>query len=139
VIHEAASDHVVLVAKSAVLQSVLKQQNAGVFQATGSEHKGLGSDLKLPSIRCTSLHRGDGLRQGIHLQLEQCGAQNTGYPLITDEFSAIILQKNLRGAKLRNDRLDFFRLPGLVIFPPGFPSPGSIIEFPDVADLLGAP
>ena len=55
VIHEAASDHVVLVAKSAVLQSVLKQQNAGVFQATGSEHKGLGSDLKLPSIRCTSL------------------------------------------------------------------------------------
>jgi hypothetical protein len=39
---------------------------------------------------------------------------------------------------LRNDRLDFFRLPGLVIFPPGFPSPGSIIEFPDAADLLGA-
>src|ERR1700736_1871874 len=33
VIHEAASDHVMLVAKSAGLQSVLKQQNAGVFQA----------------------------------------------------------------------------------------------------------
>jgi hypothetical protein len=84
----------VLVAESAGLQSVLKQQNAGVFQGTGSEHKGTGPDLELPSIRRASLRRGDGPRQGIHLQLEQYGAQNNGYTLITDEFSAIMLQKN---------------------------------------------
>ena len=136
-IHEAASDHVVLVAESAGLQSVLKQQNAGVFQAAGSEHKGLGPDLELPSIRRASLRRGDGPRQGIHLQLEQHGAQNNGYPLITDEFSAIMLQKNPRGAKLGDDRLDFFRLPGLAVFRPGFPSLSSIVEFSDAADLLG--
>src|SRR5271165_1217909 len=137
VIHVAASDHVVLVAESAGLQSVLKQQNAGVLKA-GSEDKGLGPDLELPSIRRASLRRGNGPRQGIHLQLEQHGAQNNRYPLITDEFSAIMLQKNPRGAKLGDDRLDFFRLPGLAVFRPGFPSPSSIVELPDAADLPGA-
>ncbi len=96
VIHEAASDHIVLVAQSAGLQIVLKQQNAGVFQASSSEHKGPSPNPEFPSIRRSSLSRRDGARQWIHLQLKQHGVQYNRYPLITNEFSAIMLQKNPR-------------------------------------------
>jgi hypothetical protein len=96
VIHEAASDHIVLVAQSAGLQIVLKQQNPSVFQASSSEHKGPSPNPEFPSIRRTNLSRRDGTRQGIHLQLKQHGVQHDLYPLITNEFSAIMLQKNPR-------------------------------------------
>jgi hypothetical protein len=66
-IHEAASDHIVLVAQSAGLQIFLKQQNAGVFQTSSSEHKGPSPNPEFPSIRHTSLSRRDGARQWIHL------------------------------------------------------------------------
>src|ERR1700731_4283307 len=47
VVHEAASDHVMLVANSSGLHGVLKQQDAGVFQAAGSEHKNSGPNPQI--------------------------------------------------------------------------------------------
>src|SRR6516162_1221626 len=43
-VHETATDNVVLVAEAARLQSILKQQNPSVFQTAGSQHKGLCPD-----------------------------------------------------------------------------------------------
>src|SRR5262245_36069349 len=54
-VHEKATDNVMLVAEPARLQGLLKQQNPGVFQTARSQHKGLRPDVELPSIQRASV------------------------------------------------------------------------------------